>query len=238
MTRKSAVEVLEAVVRAGGIPIPAHTDANKGLLRLRDDTSTSTVLDANTLRQIFKCQDIVSMEVIDRSKPKPALYEESKLSWSEVLGSDCHSFRGQNLSGSRYTWVKMEDPSLEGMRLAMMDGEGFSIRRSDDSETFDPFQFPSRFVETVEIEEARYMGNGEAARLPFSPWLNALVGGRGTGKSTVVHAIRLAARREHELTGFDVTSEPRLTFERFNRAPTGRGRGRAVCPQRPRSPLP
>ncbi len=222
VTRKSAVEVLEAVVRAGGIPIPAHVESNKGLLRLRDDTSAISALDANTLRQIFKCQDIVSMEVIDRSKPKPALYEESKLSWSEVLGSDCHSFRGQDPPGSRYSWVKMEDPSLEGLRLAMMDGEGFSIRRSDDPETFDPFQFPSRFVESVEIEQARFMGNGEATRLPFSPWLNALVGGRGTGKSTVVHAIRLAARREHELTGFDKTSEPRLTFERFNQAPTDR----------------
>lgn len=222
VTRKSAVEVLEAVGRAGGIPIPAHADADKGLLRLRDDTSTRTSLDPNTLRQIFKCQDIVSMEVTVRSQPKPALYEEAKLSWSEVLGSDCHSFQGENSPGSRYTWVKMEDPSLEGLRLAMMDGEGFSIRRSDDAETFDPFQFPSRFVEAVEIKEARFMGNGEAARLPFSPWLNALVGGRGTGKSTVVHAIRLAAKREHDLRRFDETSEPRLTFERFNRAPTGR----------------
>ena len=222
VTRKSAVEVLEAIVRADGTPIPAHVDSDKGLLHLRDDTSTSTALDANTLRQIFKFQEIVSMEVIDRSKPKPALYEEANLSWSEVLGSDCHNFRGQNPPGSRYTWVKMEDPSLEGLRLAMMDGEGFSIRRNDDPEIFDPFQYPSRFVETVEIKEARYMGNGEAARLPFSPWLSALVGGRGTGKSTVVHAIRLATKREHELMGFDETSEPRLTFERFNRAPTAR----------------
>ncbi len=222
VTRKSAVEVLEAVVRAGGIPIPAHTDADKGVLRLRDNTSRRAALDSNTLRQIFKSPNIISMEVIDRSKPKPALYEEAKLLWSEVLGSDCHSFQGENPPGSRYTWVKMEKPSLEGLRLALMDGEGFSIRRSDDPETFDPFQLPSRFVETVEIEEARYMGNGEAARLPFSPWLNALVGGRGTGKSTVVHAIRLAAKRENELASFDETSEPRLTFERFNRTPTDR----------------
>ena len=222
VTIKSAVKVLEAVARAGGIPIPAHVDADKGLLRLKDDTSTKPALDANTLLQIFTCKDIVSMEVIDRSKPIPGLYKESKLSWSEVLGSDCHSFRGESLPGSRYTWVKMAEPSLEGLRLAMMDGEGFSIRRSDDPETFDPFQLPQQFVESVQIEKARYMGHGEAARLPFSPWLNALVGGRGTGKSTVVHAIRLATRREHELTGFDENSEPRLTFERFNRAPTAR----------------
>ena len=222
VTRKSAVEVLEAVVRAGGIPIPAHADADKDLVRLRDDTSTRAALDPNTLRQIFKGPNIISMEVIDRSKPKPVLYEEAKLSWSEVLGSDCHSFQGENPPGSRYTWVKMAEPSLEGLRLALMDGEGFSIRRSDDPETFDPFQLPSRFVEAVEIEKARYMGNGEAARLPFSPWLNALVGGRGTGKSTVIHAIRLAAKREIEITSFEETSEPRLTFERFNRTPTDR----------------
>ena len=222
VTRKSAVEVLESVVRAGGIPIPAHADADKGLLRLRDDTSRCAALDSNTLRQIFKCQNITSMEVIDQSKLKPALYEEAQLSWSEVLGSDCHSFQRQDPPGSRYTWVKMAAPSLEGLRLALMDGEGFSIRRSDDPETFDPFQLPSRFVEAVEVEDARYMGNGEAACLPFSPWLNALVGGRGTGKSTVIHAIRLAAKRENELASFDEKSEPRLTFERFNRIPTGR----------------
>ena len=30
-------------------------------------------------------------------------------------------------------------PSLEGLRLALIDGAGFSIRRSDDPESFDPF---------------------------------------------------------------------------------------------------
>ena len=35
VTSKSAIEVVEAVLSAGGIPIPAHTDRKKGLLRLR-----------------------------------------------------------------------------------------------------------------------------------------------------------------------------------------------------------
>ena len=63
------------------------------------------------------------------------------------------------------------------------------------------------------------MGRGEPARLAFNPWLNALVGGRGTGKSTVVHAMRLAAQRENELRKLDEQSEPALTFLRFNRVP-------------------
>ena len=66
------------------------------------------------------------------------------------------------------------------------------------------------------------MGHGHSAKLSFSPWLNALVGGRGTGKSTVIHALRLSARREKDLERLDERSRPRLTFERFNRVPSNR----------------
>ncbi len=217
VTRKSAIEVVEAVLHAGGIPIPSHTDDAKGLLRLKDDGSNKPELDANTIRQVLACKDILAMEVVDPSRPKPALYKEADVTWSEVLGSDCHSFRGQNCPGSRYTWVKMETPSIEGLRLALMDGVGFSIRRNDEEE---PIELPKLFMETVEINNARFMGRSQPARLEFSPRLNALVGGRGTGKSTVVHALRLAARLENELVEeLGDQSDPRLTFERFSRVP-------------------
>ena len=94
----------------------------------------------------------------------------------------------------------MAKPSLEGLRLALLDGGGFSIRRSDEPESFEPFASPRHCVEAIEVADARYMGRGRTTRLTFSPWLNALVGGRGTGKSTVIHALRLAVRREQELT--------------------------------------
>lgn len=35
VTRKSAIEAVEAVLEAGGIPIPAHSDRQKGLLRVK-----------------------------------------------------------------------------------------------------------------------------------------------------------------------------------------------------------
>ena len=116
----------------------------------------------------------------------------------------------------------MAKPSLEGLRLALLDGGGFSIRRSDNPEFFDPFTLPKHCIEAIEIENARYMGRGEPAKLEFSPWLNALVGGRGTGKSTVIHALRLAARRGRELESLEEHSEPLLTFKRFERTPKDR----------------
>lgn len=219
VTHKSAVEVVEAVLKAGGVTIPAHVEADKGLLRVKAEDSRKPEIDANTIRQILEDQNIHAMEVVDRTVPKAALYDDAGVDWCEVLGSDCHSFRSAGAPGKQYTWVKMETPSLEGLRLALMDGARFSIRRSDEPE---PVTLPEHFVESVKIDKARFMGRGDAARIEFSPRLNALVGGRGTGKSTVVHALRIAAQREGDLTNLSTESEPRLEFDRFKRVPEHR----------------
>ena len=219
VTHKSAIDVVEAVLNAGAVPIPAHVEAEKGLLRSMAGDSRRPVLDANTIRQVLANPNIHAMEVVDRTVSKAALYDEAGGDWCEVLGSDCHSFREEKAPGTRYTWVKMESPSLEGLRLAVMDGARFSIRRSDEPP---PVRLPEHFVEAVEIADARFMGRGEAARIEFSPRLNALVGGRGTGKSTVVHALRIAARREADLANLKADSEARQEFDRFKRVPEHR----------------
>ena len=222
VTRKGAAETVNAVLEAGGIPIPAHTDGPKGLLEVQEDNPQSARLDANTVRQVLDEAGILAMEVVDPTKPKPAIYQQHSVSWSEVLGSDCHNFRGCIVPGFRYTWVKVARPTLAGLRLALLDGQGLSVRRSDDPEPFDPFAPPVHCIEAIEVENARYMGRGKPTKLEFSPWLNALVGGRGTGKSTVIHALRLASTRGQELRNLAGHSAPRLTFERFDQVPENR----------------
>ena len=214
-TDMAPLSVVEAVCNAGGIPILAHVDESSGAWGLK----------GNTLAPLLDFGGLFAMEVIDPYAEPPELYRQRKLAWSDVLGSDSHHSAGdtgERFPGSHYTWVKMAKPTLEGLRLALLDGNGFSIRRSDAQEPFDPFATPKHCIESIEIVDARYMGHGTPAKLDFSPWLNALVGGRGTGKSTVVHALRLAARREDELTHLEERSGPRLTFERFNEVPSNR----------------
>ena len=224
VTRMSAVEVVETVLDSGGIPVLAHADGPKGLLRRKDECSKKMAIDANTVRQVLDCKGILAMEVIASEFEKPVLYEQRNLAWAEVLGSDSHHPEGEaeeNYPGSHYTWVKMAKPSLEGLRLALLDGGGFSIRRSDASEAFDPFALPNHCIESIEIYDARYMGRGQLpARLDFNPWLNALIGGRGAGKSTVLHALRLAARRDSDFEALQDYSESRETFNRFNQVPS------------------
>ncbi|UHH29585.1 AAA family ATPase [Pseudomonas veronii] len=220
VTRRSAADVVQAVLDAGALPIPAHADASKGLLQLKTEGSTQSALDHQTIELLLSNPGVLAMEVLTPATPKPSAYTQAKLNWAEVIGSDCHTFRGPAVPGSRYTWIKMAKPSLEGLRLALLDGQGISVRRSDDVEPFSPFDRPEHFVEAIEVADARFMGrSGKPTRLEFNPYFNAVVGGRGTGKSTVVHSLRLAFRREREL---DASGDPSETFTRFNRVAKSR----------------
>ena len=210
----SVLQVVEQIVDRGGIAIPAHADRDRGLWSLT----------GNTLEPVLTSGDVFAVEIADMSASKPDLYRQHKLDWATVLGSDSHRLSGagdQHFPGTHFTWVKMEEPSIEGLRLALLDGERFSIRRSDDADP--PAQEPpAHHLRAIEVEKAQLMGLGEPATLNFSPWLNVLIGGRGTGKSTVLHCLRLAARRESELRRLDDRSNARTTFERFSRVPTAR----------------
>jgi len=213
----SVIEVVEGIVHAGGIAIPAHVDGPAGAFEL---------VKGNTLQPLIDSPHLFAIEVCDSSKPKPEIYRQRKLDWAEVLGSDSHhaaGAAGQRFPGSHFTWVKMGSPSLEGLRLALLDGNDVSLRRSDDPTAgFDPFATPAHFIESVEIANARFMGRESPELVEFSPWFNALVGGRGTGKSTVAHFLRLAYRRETELAKLGDIESVARTFERFNHAPKGR----------------
>jgi energy-coupling factor transporter ATP-binding protein EcfA2 len=225
VTREGPEKVIEEILNSGGIPIPAHADrpddAGKGLLALRESQSGASRLDANTIRGVLDNPQLMAVEWEDMNRPAPTCVKPVAEKLTKVMGSDCHSFQGASMPGSRYTWVKMASPSLKGLRLALLDGNEVSIRRKDEG-AFDPFRVPSHVITAIEIENARYMGNGETARLTCSPYFNAVVGGRGTGKSTVVHALRLAAQPKSELTALGEKNEPQAHFDAFRKIANGR----------------
>ena len=196
-TARSLIDVIDAVVKAGAIPIPAHADGPKGLLQLQDSSTTQARIDTHTIRQALKSPRVFAMEVCDPDTPKPPIYADSGVAWTEVLGSDSHNLRQDSEPGSAFTWVKMGQPSLEGLRLALLDGS-LSIRRSD-GEAGDPNDHGHLTIEALRIEGARYLGRPDRFECRFNPWLNAIIGGRGTGKSTLLEFLRLTMRREHEI---------------------------------------
>lgn len=217
VTRKSATEVVEIVSELGALAIPAHVDQEKGLFQAAEEDGRLRLrLDSNTVRQVIDRREILAAEAVNRNWRRHSVYTEAGCPWTEVLGSDCHNFRGDRRPGERYTWVKMGDPSLEGLRLALLDGAPMSVLRSD-ADAADPNQRPRLAIDAVDVENARCAGRGQPLRARFSPWMSTIVGGRGTGKSTIVEMLRLGLDRVGELPG-----RLREEFERFATVPASR----------------
>ncbi len=211
-TRCSLIEVVDEITSAGAIAIPAHVDKERGLFGS---------MQGPTLEQLLEDGNIFAMELIDTDYEKPQTYVDKKTHWAEVLGSDSHHPPGNsngNFPGSRFTWVKMGEPSIEGLRLALLDGS-LSIIRSNGKEN-NPNECSQMVLESLEVSEARYLGRTEPFRIGFNPWLNSIIGGRGTGKSTIVEFLRIVLRRTNELPE-DLEKE----FEKYQKVYSDRKEG-------------
>ena len=105
-------------------------------------------------------------------------YREEK-HWPIVQSSDPHKYEQ---IGSSFTWLKMEVPDVEGIRLALLDPQS-RLRRM----AAGPPSRPQARIERLHVRRTDYF---EDIEIPFSPCMTTLIGGRGTGKSTVIEYLR------------------------------------------------
>lgn len=81
--------------------------------------------------------------------------------------------------GKHTTWVKWSKPTAEALRQACLAKES---RISQDTP-----ELPSIFVNSIDVSNSKFMGQ---IYLDFSQQYNAIIGGRGTGKSTILEYLR------------------------------------------------
>ncbi len=185
-TKMSFSECVDAIVAKGGLAIPAHIDAAAGLFG-HDERSQMALFDSGK---------ILAAEVVTEDGQEKA----KKFRWISVLGSDSHHLDGKDCPegieakypGSHFTWVKMETPNLLGLKVALSDGE--------DSVILGRFGDQDRNLQlhTV-IKKVSILHDGVGTEYEFGPWMNAIIGGRGVGKSTIIEVIRLAMGRFTDL---------------------------------------
>ena len=139
---------------------------------------------------------------------------------SRVHSSDGHDL---NKLGRRFTWVKMTRPNLEGLRLALLDGTA-SLKLATREDPGQPNDHAALALESVTVHKGKFIGRSSPTTVAFNPWLNAIIGGRGTGKSTLIDFCRKTLRREAELDGSDYSEEGSLRslFDRRMRVPPSR----------------
>lgn len=201
---KSFSELLELVRERGGISIAAHVTQSKGLLHsLHGQACIRAWRDPNLMAvQIPGSIDdlpqdkkaIITNRNPDyrRTPPRALDLAVAILNADDVTGPDSLD------EPTATSYIKMSEISIEGLRQSFLD-PGSRIRLGKDQ--------PAE-AEHSEILAIAWQGgflDNMAIRLNEN--LNVLVGGRGTGKSTIVESIRYAlgippraeeARRIHE----------------------------------------
>lgn len=203
---ESAENVVEEIIKSGGVAIPAHVDMKAGMCQLQ---STHTISQT--------CNKSSAIEVIFPEGGRGPEHDEClrrykslDLRLAEVIGSDAH--RPEEV-GRAFTWVKMSSPTIDGLRLALIDGAS-SIKRSN-TVASNPNAASSNVIYSISIDKAKYCGRGKPLEIKFNPWLNSIIGGRGSGKSSILEFIRLGLGRDKDLLDIPGRNEVKDTFTRF-----------------------
>jgi ABC-type lipoprotein export system ATPase subunit len=165
---------IEAITRNGGLVVAAHSDAPKGFLK----TSGQGV----TRIQTFMNPDLSAIELV--SLERRTDYATGKISGYErpmacIQGSDAHSIAE---IGSKPIFLRMHRINIEGLRHVFSEPT-LRIRFPEDAI---PTIYP--LIESINVDR----GFLAEQLISFNPSLNCLVGGAGSGKSTIIEFIRFA----------------------------------------------
>ena len=186
LANKNFVGIIQTVREQGGVAIAAHATNDNGLFK---------VLSGESRIQAWQSDDLLAIQIpgpaqdLDQSvrsivTNKNPEYRRSRAAGEGLAVAVINAkdiVKPDDLDGASGTcWIKMSEISIEGLRQAFLDPDS-RIRLNSDPE-------PEEHAELVELAWEGGFLDGAAFR--FTPNLNVLVGGRGTGKSTVIESLR------------------------------------------------
>lgn len=198
-----AIEYFKKEYKERVILIPAHYDKTKGMGKLLTNEDIKEFTKKISLDAIeIKDQDgddLVQSKIASGVLPNIAT----------IIGSDNpgnregeHSIDGL---GAKYTWVKMSEPTLEGLRQALLDPESRIIKVVKIlAEAENPNMINHNYLAGMTIQKLKHI---DKINVRFSPNLNCIVGPRGAGKSTLVESIKLALNKGYDLKNSKVINK-------------------------------
>jgi DNA repair ATPase RecN len=184
----------EVQKNSGGLVIGAHAFSKDGICN-----ASSHIPDF--LNEELVCVEVPKAELSHREKQilkgnEPQWLRESGRQPAYVRSSDAKSLCPKdgekdpsNYIGYRHTWVKMSEPSIEALRQACMDSESRISIGVESPAT----QLRHPRIVALEVKNAAFVDD---QCIQFSPGLNCLIGGRGSGKSSLLEYLRFALEIE------------------------------------------
>ncbi|TWA90218.1 hypothetical protein FBZ96_11624 [Bradyrhizobium stylosanthis] len=179
---KTCEYLLQEIPKRGGITVAAHACSPSGLLTTLKGQPRARVWANPDLLAIAlpgprgdapeNCRDIIANKDSAHARPRiVAAINANDVSDPAALSDP-----------STTTWIKMVVPSIEGLRQAFLDCDSRIRLNSDPA--------PTPHTELIALFWAGGLLDGQSLR--FNESLNALIGGRGAGKSTLIESLRYA----------------------------------------------
>ena len=237
-TIKSVFEVSDiATNKCNALVIPAHIDEFSGLYGLshqnlelffdRPDINAVQVVHKafyeNNVPADFHSQlvqyygntkstiDVTAWKkTVDLAKAK----DISILTFSDNPHKANDSKHGLWGIGSRFTWIKMDEtPSLEGLRQAFLLPE-HRVLNDFHIQAKDPNNQPDIWFKSLKVIGTN-LTTKQDLEIDFNPQLNTIIGGRGSGKSSILRFIRGVFNRAVNLADFeDLLKEQNLFYKK------------------------
>lgn len=190
-TKNASIERLQELIhKYNFLIVPAHFSKNKGLGKLN----------VNAIKEFANKFPIAAIEVRDEEcleEVKKKVENKTFQSYPAlVAGSDNpgeiegeHSINGL---GKAYTWIKLSEHSLESLKMAFLDEFRIKIVIDGSNDIADPNLNSHNYISGMKITKLKHVDDLD---FRFSPNLNCVIGGRGTGKSTIVEMIRMVLHK-------------------------------------------
>ena len=191
----TSLEAIERIFQLGGIAYIAHIKSSPMF------SSDEKFLSGAYKTKLFSCANfhIAGVKKIDEASPIQSLLEQkSKRNFAIVLDSDAHEI---NSIANGIFWIKGRKPNFDMISSALLDAKN-SISLTEPKS-------PDVFIEGLLIEgtDGFLTGKDKDFVVNFSDSLNCLIGGRGTGKSTILSLIELVlAQRFTDSNLYDAMS--------------------------------
>ncbi len=190
---KRLLEIVQK--KHGGLVIAAHADRKDGMLSdaaHKEDYALQDLYCVELTQKppVHRYKDILDGNNPDwrRERFHPAWIMSSD---AKFLVMDPDGNPVANSLGYRHTWIKMSKPSIESLRQAFLD----PISRIRPGGENPADQERHARIVSLSVSGAAFLGDQEVA---FSPNLNCIIGGRGSGKSALLEGMRLAMGKDKD----------------------------------------
>ena len=230
-SQKTIFDVVEIAKNNGALVIPAHIDEFNGLnvasysnledfykkhinaVHVVHKEFLSAKLDSHQLEDYLKDyynnpSTPIDIKKCHQSVQLALIHQKAILSFSDNPHADKVSEHGLWGIGRRYSWIKMEEnPTLDSLKQAFLLPE-MRVKNCFESES-NPYKQPDLWIKSIKVLKTHIT---DECLIEFSPQLNTIIGGRGSGKSSILKFIRGVFDRIDNLKGLDKIEEEHHNF--------------------------